>query len=409
MITIHPFQALMPPPEQAAAVAAVPYDVVNTAEAAALADGNPLSFLRVSRPEIELPPETNIYDDVVYERAVANFSRLREAAPLNQDPHPSLYVYSLVMDGRRQTGLVVAASVDDYDADRIKKHEKTRRDKEDDRTRHTVRLRAHTGPVFLTCRDTAGITDTMDSVRQQPPLFDVTAVDGVRHQVWRVPSAMTAQFQDAFKTIPALYVADGHHRAKSASRAREACRAANSEHDGSEAYNRFLAVVFPGEQLNILAYNRVVHDRLGLSAVDLLSRIQSDFDVVTDVSGTPSVSGEIHMYLDGRWYGLTSRHAPSSTSVVDCLDVSILQNTVLSPLLGIDDPRTSQRIDFVGGIHGTERLMAMVDARPDAVAFSLYPVTVEQLMAIADAGMIMPPKSTWFEPKLRDGLLGHLF
>jgi uncharacterized protein (DUF1015 family) len=409
MITIHPFRALMPAPAVADDVAAVPYDVVDRDEAAALAADNPLSFLRVSRAEVELPADTDPYAPEVYELAATNLARLTEAAPLCPDAQPTLYVYSLVMDGHRQTGLVAAAAVDDYDDDRIRKHEKTRPTKEDDRTRHTLALRAHTGPVFLTARDTIGFGAVLDDIRAaNQPLFDVTAADDVQHQVWRVPAPQAEDLVAAFRELEALYVADGHHRAKCASRVRAELRAANADHTGDEAYNRFLVVVFPGDQLQILAYNRVVHDLNGHSAASLLAAVGEAFDVAPAATGEPAAPGCFHMYLAGAWHALTPRQAVAQDAV-GALDVSVLQERILAPLLGVDDPRTSERISFVGGIHGTSRLESLVDDGRAAVAFSMVPVTVSQLMAISDAGEIMPPKSTWFEPKLRDGLLSHTF
>jgi uncharacterized protein (DUF1015 family) len=408
MITIRPFQALMPG-DNVADVSAVPYDVVDREQAAAKAEGNALSFLRVSRSEIELSADTDPYSDAVYELAVANFAKLCATAPLTHDEHPSLYAYAQTMGEHRQIGLVAAASVDDYDADRIKKHEKTRQDKEDDRTRHTLELRAHSGPVFLTCRDQDGLSATLAEIANGDAIFDFVAADGVRHEVWRVPTQQTEELVQLFTRAPALYVADGHHRAKSASRTREACRAANPEHSGSEAYNYFLTVIFPGDQLAILAYNRAVHDLNGHTPESLREAIAAAFAIETTDDPVPQSPGNVCMYLAGAWYALKPLRPVDGGNVADALDVSVLQNRLLAPLLGIDDPRTSKRIDFVGGIHGTARLEELVDSGRAAVAFSMHPVTVDELMAIADAGMIMPPKSTWFEPKLRDGLLIHTF
>ena len=408
MITIRPFHALMPG-DNVADVSAVPYDVVDREQAAAKAAGKPLSFLRVSRSEIELPPETNPYDQAVYDLAVANFAKLKGAAPLTHDAEASLYAYAQTMGEHRQIGLVVAASVDDYDADLIKKHEKTRQVKEDDRTTHTVRPRAHSGPVFVTCRDQDGLSATLAQIAAGKALFDFVAPDGVRHEVWRVPSETAEALVSLFKGVPALYVADGHHRAKSASRTRETCREANPDHAGDEPYNYFLAVIFPGDQLAILGYNRAVHDLNGATAESFLEAISAEFAVAPTDNPVPDSPGSVCMYLAKNWYGLTPRRGVEGLNVADALDVSVLQDRLLAPVLGIDDPRTNNRIDFVGGIHGTARLEELVDSGKAAVAFSMHPVTVDELMAIADAGMIMPPKSTWFEPKLRDGLLIHTF
>lgn len=407
MAAILPFSAVLPPPERAASVAAPPYDVVSTPEARTLAGDNPLSFLRVSRPEIELPDGISPYDDRVYERAAANYRRLRNLAPLAPDSAPRFYVYSLVMAGRRQTGVVGVSAVDDYDAGVIRTHEKTRQSKEDDRTRHVDALSAQTGPVFLTCRDSDTIGQIMDAARQCPALFDFIAPDGITHQVWRVADNQTASLQRAFAALPTTYIADGHHRAKSASRVRQLRRAANPQHTGDEAYNRFLTVIFPAGELQILAYNRVVHDLNGQAPEALLNAARAHFDVQETKDPIPAGPGHIHMFVGERWYRLVVRVDRSRLNPADALDVAILQDNLLAPALAIADPRTSTRIDFVGGIRGTAELERRVRAQGDGVAFSMCPVTVEQLMAIADAGLSMPPKSTWFEPKLRDGLLIH--
>ena len=409
MATIKPFRALRPSPEQAAAVASVPYDVVSTEEARDLAAGNQLSFLRVSRPEIELPEETDTHSDEVYTRAAANFDRLISAAPLTIEDEPSLYFYSLKMGDRVQTGLVASCSVDEYDNDIIRKHERTRKDKEDDRTRHMLTLRAQTGPVFLTYRSNHIIDELSRALTVAAPLFDFTAPDGIKHTVWRVPAQMNKALIDAFEEVPLLYIADGHHRAKSASRAREELRAQNPAHKGDEEYNFFQCVLFPADQLRILPYNRAVKDLNGLSLGDFLHKVGENFKITDDSPATPAESGRFSLYIAGKWYGLTLRDSVTKRlNVADRLDVSILQDKLLAPVLGIQDPRTDKRIDFIGGIRGTDELTKLVDEGKAAVAFSLFPVTVDELMEISDAGEIMPPKSTWFEPKLRDGLLSHL-
>jgi len=408
MIAIAPFRALLPPVGKVAEIAAVPYDVVDRSEARQQAEGFPLSFLRVSRSELELADSANAYSDEVYALAAANLAKITAEAPLGREDQPCLYAYSQVMDGHRQTGLVVAAAVDDYDADRIKKHEKTRKQKEDDRTAHTMAIRAHTGPVFLACRDNGTLAEKLNAEREGAPLFDFTAPDGVLHQVWRLSEEASVWYVAHFEGVDATYVADGHHRAKCASRVREACRAANPNHTGAEAYNRFLAVIFPGQELAVLAYNRIVHDLNGHSHDDFLAAVTEAFDCSETIETEPDAAGCVHMYLGESWYALTPREAISG-SPAECLDVSVLQDRLLSPLLSIDDPRTNDRIEFIGGIHGTDRLVNHVESGRAAVAFSMYPVSVEQLMAIADCGEIMPPKSTWFEPKLRDGLVLHTF
>jgi uncharacterized protein (DUF1015 family) len=383
-------------------VAAVPYDVVNTEEAAALAAGNPLSFLHVSRAESGLGADINPYDAAVYAQAVRNFERLKEAAPLVLEETPSLYVYRLRMGGHEQTGIAATWSVDDYEADIIKKHEKTRRDKEDDRTRHILELRAQTGPVFLTYRASRAVDAIVGRTTQGAPLFDFTAVDGVQHTIWRVGDADVQPLVDAFAAIPALYIADGHHRAASAARARRELSTA-----GSGPWDTFLAVAFPDNQMQVLPYNRVVKD-LGSYAPDtLLEKLREQFAVI-EGPATPARKGQVAMYLGGTWYTIDLGASPSGLSAADRLDVSRLQDTILTPLLGIGDVRSDKRIDFVGGARGTAALEQHVNSGRAAVAFSMYPVSVDDLMAISDAGGIMPPKSTWFEPKLRDGLLSHV-
>jgi uncharacterized protein (DUF1015 family) len=407
MATIRTFSALHPPPEKAAAVSAVPYDVVNTPEARELAAGNPLSFLHVSRPEIDLPDGIDVYSDTVYRKAAENFEKLRAEAPLFIEDTPSLYVYRLSMGEHTQTGIAACCSVDEYDSDIVRKHERTRKDKEEDRTRHILTLRAQTGPVFLTYRSRDEINDLAIRAQREAPLYDFTA-DGVTHTIWRVKPADTDLLIEGFKAIPLVYIADGHHRAASASRARAELKSKNSS-DGNEEYNFFLAVLFPADQLQILAYNRAVNDLNGMSASEFLRALSNSFVVADAPSPSPKQKAEICMYLDGRWHSLTV--APGVTSPIDpikTLDVSLLQERVLDPLLGIKDVRTDKRIEFVGGLRGTAALEQMVNAGRAAVAFSLYPVTVNELMAIADRNEIMPPKSTWFEPKLRDGLLSHL-
>lgn len=410
MAVIHPFRALRPPRERVQEVAAVPYDVVNSEEAAALAAGKPHSFLHVSRPEIDLPPGTDLYADETYRKAAENFRRLIEACPLEEESEPSLYLYRLRMGDHVQTGVAACASVDEYDTDVIRKHEKTRPDKENDRTRHLLELRAQTGPVFLTYRPDRRIDALVEGESQGPPLYDFTAEDGVQHTVWRAkaPDALVRCFAE----VPFLYIADGHHRAASASRARAALRAENPGHTGDEEYNRFLAVVFPADQMQILPYNRVVKDLNGRTAEEFLAAVGERFAVDEDANPRgPGRRGHFHMYLGGgRWYGLTpagSSVAAAADDPVAALDVSVLQDNLLDPVLGIKDVRTDKRIDFVGGIRGAEELTRLVDEGRAAVAFALYPTSVEDLIRVSDAGRLMPPKSTWFEPKLRDGLVIH--
>lgn len=405
MSLIRPFRALRPTPDRAAAVAAVPYDVVTTEEARQLAEGRPLSFLHVSRAEIDLPPGTGLYEDAVYEAAKANFDRLIRDAPLVREDRESLYVYRLEAGGHAQTGLAGVFSLDEYDRDLILKHEKTRKDKEDDRTRHILELRAQTGPVFLTYRRSTDVESIVSRLTSaEPPLFDFTAEDGVRHTIWRVPADATDAIVEAFGRIPKLYIADGHHRAASAARARQTLGASGASRDGSRDW--FLAVAFPDDQVRILAYNRVVKDFGGLrSPGQMLEKLRATHKVVPGPP-VPVRRGEVSMFAAGTWYTVVLNQPERVASPIDRLDASLLHDQVLAPVLGIGDLRTDPRIDFVGGARGTSALEEAV-GRGAAVAFSLYPVSVADLMAVSDAGAIMPPKSTWFEPKLRDGLLIH--
>jgi uncharacterized protein (DUF1015 family) len=404
---IRPFNALRPQAERAAQVAAVPYDVVNAEEARDLAAGNAWSFLHVSRPEIDLPEGTPIYSDQVYAKAASNFEKLTRECPLEIEETPSLYLYRLIMEEHEQIGIVACCSVDEYDRDIIRKHERTRRDKEDDRTRHIMVLRAQTGPVFLTYRDRPEISSLIaDALDGNPPLYDFVANDDIRHTVWRVPTY--DPLVEAFAAVPYLYIADGHHRAASASRARAELKESGFSFIGTEEYNFFQCVLFPDNQLQILPYNRIVRDLNGLSPEEFLAGVRESFLVTEDAAASPTERGSWSMYLDRRWYGLTlPSDAIRPSGVVESLDVSILQDRLLDPILGIKDIRTDKRIDFVGGIRGTEELEQLVKEGKAAVAFSLYATTIEDLLRVSDAGEIMPPKSTWFEPKLRDGLLIH--
>jgi uncharacterized protein (DUF1015 family) len=401
---IRPFRALRPQPDRAQLVASVPYDVVNTEEARALAEGNPLSFLHVSRPEIDLPPGTDIHSDAVYRKAVENFERLISTCPMEQESEPSLYLYRLVMGDHEQIGIVACCSVDEYDNSTIRKHERTRRDKEDDRTRHMLMLRAQTGPVFLTYRARPEIDQQVVAAVSAAPLYDLTASDGVRHTIWRLKE--TESLVKGFESVPLLYIADGHHRAASASRARAELKQQSFAHTGKEDYNYFLTVIFPDSQVRILAYNRTVHDLNGLSPEQFLEEIRGQFTVTENASPEPPKRGHWSMYLGGKWYGLQlSPAATLPTGTVAALDVSILQDRLLDPILGVKDIRTDKRVDFIGGLRGTKELERLVDEGKAAVAFSLFPTTVGELLMVSDANEIMPPKSTWFEPKLRDGLL----
>ena len=398
MSTLIPFRALRPTPADAARIAAVPYDVVSTEEARSLAHGNPLSFLRVSRAELELPDGTDAYSDDVYTRAADNFRMLKDASLVVED-EPSVYFYRLRMGAHTQTGLAACFSIDEYDRDVIKKHERTRRDKEDDRTRHLIALRAQTGPVFLTYRAAADVDAIAARQTAGEPLFDFDAADGVRHTIWPVAGQDRDALVAAFARIPALYIADGHHRAASAARAR-------TELNGRGESGAMLAVAFPHDQVQILPYNRTVRDLGALSPDAFLPAVRERFDVAGG-GDTPARRGEIAMYFRGAWHRLTPKAPPPASDPIGSLDVSILQEQLLAPILQIADVRTDKRIDFVGGARGTAALEQAVGGGKSAVAFSLYPVSVADLMAVSDAGEIMPPKSTWFEPKLRDGLLIH--
>lgn len=403
---IRAFQGLRPNPKQAASVASLPYDVVNTEEASKLAEGNPNSFLHVVRAEIDLPNGTDLYSDAVYAKAKANLSTLVETGALERETGACLYVYQQVMNGHKQRGLVSVCHIDDYLNDLIKKHEKTRPQKEDDRTRLNTTLSAHPGPVFLTYRDEASIDARINEIIQSAPFIDFTAPDGVQHTVWKIED--TEELVSAFSDIPVSYVADGHHRSASAARVGAERKANNPNHTGEEDYNWFLAVNFPASQLKILPYNRLVFDLNGYSEETFLEKVKAVATVTEGAAPSPAAVGTMSMYFKGQWFGI---EFPENDSLdpVSRLDISRLQDGILGPILGIDDPRTSNRIDFIGGIRGTEELVKRVENGDGPVAFSMYPVTIEQLMDIADAGATMPPKSTWFEPKLRSGLFIHTF
>jgi uncharacterized protein (DUF1015 family) len=406
MASIRPFRALRPAPDAAPAVSSVPYDVVSTEEARKLASGNPLSFLRVTRSEIDLPDGADPYSPAVYEKARENLAALRARAPLVIDEVPSLYFYRLRMGPHEQIGIAGCFSLDDYDSNVIKKHERTRRDKEDDRTRHIVELRAQTGVVFLVYTADTAIDVLARQVTAGEPIYDFTADDGVTHTVWRAGLDQTAGLVDAFARIPALYIADGHHRAASAARAR--AEIAKRTAGASEEADTFIAVAFPDNQVQILPYHRTVKDLGGRTPEQFLAAVRERF-TVTDGVPAPARQGHVSMYLGGRWYTVDlAGVAAADGSRASGLDVARLQRRVLEQLLDVGDVRTDTRIDFVGGARGTKALEAAVDSGKAAVAFSMFPVTVDDLMSISDAGDIMPPKSTWFEPKLRDGLLIHL-
>jgi uncharacterized protein (DUF1015 family) len=403
---LNPFRAVRPAPDLADRVAAVPYDVVNRSEAAELARGNPYSFLHVGRSDIDLPVETDPHDPRIYTQAREALERFLAEGTLRKDRSPGIYLYRQVMDGRAQVGIVGCVHIDDYERDVIRKHEKTRQDKEDDRTRHVLTLMANAEPVFLTYRGREDIDRLVEPVLETTPLYDFVAPDGVRHTVWEMPQP--ERMVAAFRAVPRAYVADGHHRSASAWRAGKELRARSDRQRGDGEHEWFLAVLFPAEQLRILPYNRVVRDLGGLDAATVLARIARVGKVTPTEEGVPRRSGEICFFLAGRWYRLELDEASiDRTDPIGSLDVSLLQDRVLGPILGIGDPRTDKRIDFVGGSRGTAELERRVSSGEMAIAFSLYPTTLEQLMTVSDAGKVMPPKSTWFEPKLRSGLFIH--
>ena len=399
---VKAFRAWRPAEGKAEQVASVPYDVVDKAQAAKLAEGNPDSFLHVVRAEIDLPEGTDVYSDVVYETAKANLQRFMDDGVLVREEEPALYLYSQQMGDHLQFGIVASCHVEDYETGKIKIHEKTRRVKEEDRIRYVNTQNANTGPVFLAYRDSEKVNAVVDATKGTEPLYQFTAEDGVIHTVWKFEDP--AVLENAFAEIPATYVADGHHRSASAAKVGAMRREANPAHTGTEPYNYFLAVLFPESELKILAYNRVILS-LPESEEAFSSALESKFVVEANGVATPRKAGEICMYFKGQWSTLTPRKMPEATDPVAALDVSILQNEVLAPILNIADPRESNDIDFIGGIKGTEELERWVDSGRAVVAFSMYPTSMEQLFAVADANMLMPPKSTWFEPKLRSGLL----
>ncbi len=405
MSDVRPFRALRPRPELAARVAAPPYDVINSEEAREMAKGNEISFLHVNKPEINLPPDVSLYDDRVYAAGVANLRRLMAEGVFVRESEPRYYVYQQRMGDHVQAGIVGAASCKEYADGLIKRHEFTRKDKEDDRTRHTHELNANAGPVFLTYRQRAGIDAIVDEIRRAEPLYDFVTPDAITHTVWTAPPDRATVLRAALAEVPALYVADGHHRAASAARVGLERKAGNLRHRGDEPYNYFLAVLFPHDQLRIMDYNRVVKDLNGLAPDDFLAKVREKFAVQEAKQARPDAVHRFGMFLGGVWYALEAKPGTfPAGDAVRSLDVAILQENVLAPILGIADPRTDKRIDFVGGIRGLGELERRVN-RGWALAFALFPTSLDQLMSVADAGLVMPPKSTWFEPKLRSGLL----
>ncbi len=403
MATIRPFAALLPKPDLAARICELPYDVMSSQEARALASGNPHSFLRVSKPEIDLPPGSDLYSPAVYAQGKANLDQLMADGSLSRDSQPCFHLYRQVMGKHSQVGLVAAASCAEYLDGTIKKHELTRPDKEDDRVRHIETLNSQTGPVFLTYRARPSLDAWIQTRMDETPRVDFESADGVRHTAWRIADDDGLRYLAAeFAEVPYLYIADGHHRSAAAARVFQS-------RGGRGQSGSFLTVIFPHDQMRILPYNRALKDLHGLNPGQLLDRIESVFKVRPDGAAQPTRKHQLGLFLEGRWYGLTFRpEFTADADAIERLDVTLLQRHILAPIFGIDDPRTSKRIHFVGGIRGTGELEKLVNADEFACAFSMFPTSIEDLMAIADAGGIMPPKSTWFEPKLRDAMFCHM-
>lgn len=413
MAKVRPFRGLRPQKELADKVAAPPYDVLSSDEAREMAKGNPYSFLHVNKPEIDLDPKIDPYDKRVYQKGADNLHKFINQGIMMQDEAPRFYIYKQVMGNHRQVGLMACASVDEYEKDLIKKHELTRQDKEDDRVNHMDYLNAQVGPVFLTYRAVPEIDRMVETIMKAGPEYDFISPDGVRHILWVIENEKTiAAFQEAFGKVPALYVADGHHRSAAATRVKQRRQAGNAHHTGEEEYNYFLSVIFPHNQMQILDYNRVVKDLNGLSPDAFLKKISEKFTLTRMEDNQPYKPLRAHefgMYLKGHWYQLIAKPGSfDEKDPVKRLDVSLLQENLLSSILGILDPRKDKRIDFIGGIRGLKELEKRVKSGDWAAAFAFYPTSIEDLMAIADAGKIMPPKSTWFEPKLKSGLVVHL-
>jgi uncharacterized protein (DUF1015 family) len=410
MARIEPFRGLRPRKDLAEKIAAPPYDVLSSEEARELAKDNPYSFLHVGKPEIDLPPGTDLYSDRVYAKGKENFNRFIQEGALRQDERKCFYIYKQIWGEHVQIGLVAGASCQDYQDDVIKKHELTREDKERDRQRHIETLNAQTGPVFLTYKQKKSIDKLIEQGMAKAAENDISTYDGVRHIFYVVDDEkLIVAIQKEFRKLDVLYVADGHHRSAAATKIKAKRQEGNPGHSGDEEYNFFLAVIFPHNQMKILPYNRVVKDLNGMTQADFLARVSERFLCEETLEKVPAKPQEFCCYLAGQWYRLRAKaHTFDKGDAIASLDVSILQNNLLGPVLGIRDPRTDKRIDFVGGIRGTGELEKKVDGGHFAVAFSFRATTIEQLFAVADAGKIMPPKSTWFEPKLKDGLVSHL-
>lgn len=412
MAIVRPFKAIRPTRELAARVAALPYDVMSSGEAREMVKDNPYSFLHVDKAEVDLDENIDLYDLSVYKKASSNLQAMIESGVFFQEQKPNIYVYRLIMKGRTQTGIVACASIDEYLNNLIKKHEYTRPDKEVDRINHVDYCDANTGPIFLTYKNNEEIDKIVSQIIKNPPEYDFLAEDGVTHMAWVVSEDVTiGKLCKLFEGVKSLYIADGHHRCASAARVGQMRRQENPEYTGEEEFNFFLSVIFPQKDLYIMNYNRIVKDLNGLSKQEFLQKVSDRFKVTEYTAKgpyQPSSKGTYGMYLYGKWYQLVIKDGIGDlTRPVENLDVSILQNNLLHPILGIEDPRTDERIDFMGGIRGLEALSKKVDGGKMKVAFSMYPTTIEELMSIADAGEVMPPKSTWFEPKPRSGLFIH--
>ncbi|MEE0773069.1 MAG: DUF1015 family protein [Anaerovoracaceae bacterium] len=411
MSKVRPFKAIRPEAKYASDVVSLPYDVMNRKEAAEMASGNPYSFLHICRAEIDMPEQENVYDSSVYEKAKSNIEKYLEEGVFIREEKPALYIYREIMDGRVQTGIVGCVSVDEYKSNTIKKHEFTRVEKEIDRINHFDVCDANTEPVFLTYRDDSRIRTILDKfTRDNAPVYDVTAADGIKHILWVMDDeTLIEEMTSIFDEIPALYIADGHHRSASACKVGEKRREENPDYTGDEEFNFFMAAIFPDSDLKIFDYNRVVKDLNGNSSKEFMEKIEKAGFALEDMGEEPYYPERKHvfsMYLDGRWYRLTASDDIVPDHITDSLDVAVLQNSLLEPVLGIEDPRTDKRIDFVGGIRGLGELKKRADSDMK-VAFAVHPVSMDDLLAVADNDMVMPPKSTWFEPKLGSGLFMH--
>lgn len=409
MPVIRPFRCVRPSEEKASSIAALPYDVYNRKEAKKETEKNPLSFLKIDRAETQFPDDTDMYSSQVYERARDTLQEMLADGSFTQDTEPGYYLYALTFAGRTQTGIVGCASVDDYLSGTIRRHENTKKEKELDRIRHIDTMSAQTGPVFLAYRSHPELKRLTDAAKEAAPLYDFVTDDGIRHQVWKLSQNQT-DIEELFMRIGHIYIADGHHRAASAVKVCQNRRQAHPDYDGTEEFNYFLCVLFPADELKIYDYNRVVAGWNGHTYEELLDLIGKQFDI-TELSGSlhPQHKGEISMYIKGTWYQLKAHKDLYFQDPVHDLDVSILQNKILEPLFGIQDPRTDPRIAFVGGIRGLEELVRLVDEAPEKAAFAMHPTSMDELLSVADSGRLMPPKSTWFEPKLRSGLFIHMF